>query len=201
MNAVSTRRLACAGYSAIDLVFVIGLIATFSTAAVPGVIAGLNDRRAAAAARYMSARLQRARMDAVVRSRAVAIRFTRAQGGRYVFTVYVDGNRNGVTAEDISRGIDERISPAESLADAFPGIEFGALPGLPAVDAGGTPPGDDPIRLGSANAATFSPAGTSTSGSVYVRGPSTQFVVRLFGETGKTRVLTFDSRTRKWKPL
>jgi len=177
------------------------LIATLGTATVPGVLTGLDDHRAAAAARYLSARLQRARMESVVRSRAVAVRFSHSADGRFVFTAYVDGNRNGVTSADIGRGVDEHIWPQESIADAFPGIEFGVLPGLPPVDPGGTPPGEDPIRLGSSNLATFSAKGTSTSGSVYVRGRSAQYVVRLFGNTGKTRVLRFDPRSRQWKPL
>jgi hypothetical protein len=49
---------------------------------------------------------------------------------------------------------------------------------------------------------TFSPIGTATSGSLYVRGPrSAQYVIRIFGETGRTRTLKFDARTRQWGPL
>jgi len=200
LPATSTPPAANSGYSVVELLFVLGVIATLSSVTVPGMIAEVDNHRAAAAARYMSARLQRARMEAVARSRAVAIRFSRV-GTRYAFAVYVDGNRNGVTAADIARGIDQRISPMESMTDAFPGVDFGALPGLPAVDAGGTSPGDDPIRLGTSDSATFSATGTSTSGSVYVRGRTAQYVVRLFGETGRTRVLQFNARTRQWKPL
>ena len=201
MRGRSAQSLFSGGYSLIELVFCVGLIVTLGTVTVPNVLIGLDDQRAAAAARYMSVRLQRARMEAVMRSRAVAVRFNHSAGGRYVFTVYVDGNRNGVTAYGIGHGVDRSISPAESITDTFPGIEFGALPDLPPVEPGGTPPGDDPIRLGTSDAATFTPTGTSTSGSVYVRGRTAQFVVTIFGETGKTRVLKFNSRTRQWKPL
>jgi type II secretory pathway pseudopilin PulG len=184
-----------------ELLVVLGIIATISTVTVPAAIAEVDNHRAAAAARYMSARLQRTRLEAVVRSRSVAIRFSRGAGSHYVFAVYVDGNGNGVTADDIARGIDRPISPAESLTDAFPGIDFGTLPGLPPVDAGATSPGNDPIRLGASDSAAFSATGTSTSGSLYLRGRTVQYVVRLFGETGKTRALRFDARARQWKPL
>ena len=30
---------------------------------------------------------------------------------------------------------------------------------------------------------------------------NTQYVVRFYGQTGKTRVLKFDVRARQWKPL
>ena len=92
--------------------------------------------------------------------------------------------------------------PAERLPDQFPGVEFGAIPGLPPVDPGGTAPGTDPIRLGSADMASFSAAGTSSSGTVYIRSRrDAQYAVRIFGETGKTRMLKYDARTRLWKQL
>ena len=197
----SSRSLVAGGYSTIELVFVVGLIMTISTVSIPNMLTGLDDHNAAAAARYLATRLQRARMEAVVRSRAVAVRFNQSSGGRYVFAVYVDGNHNGVTAHDIGQGIDQIIAPAESIDDAFPGIEFGALPGLPPVEPGGVPPGNDSIRLGTSDSATFTPSGTSTSGSVYLRSRAAQYVVRIFGETGKTRVLRFNPRTRHWEPL
>ena len=198
---LSSRSLIAGGYSMIELLFVVGLIMTISAVSVPHILIGLDDYRAAAAARYVSTRLQRARMEAVVRSRAVAVRFNHATGDHYVFAVYVDGNHNGVTADDIGHGIDQVVSPAESINDAFPGIDFGALPGLPPVEPGGVPPGDDSIRLGTSDSATFTASGTSTSGSVYLRGRTAQYVVRIFGETGKTRVLRFNSRARRWEPL
>ena len=75
-------------------------------------------------------------------------------------------------------------------------------PGLPPIDAGGAPPGRNPIRLGAGNSASFTAAGTSTSGTVYLRGRGgAQYAVRLFGETGRTRRLKFDRTTRQWKPL
>jgi hypothetical protein len=189
------------GYSIVELVFVAGTIATVGSMAVPQVRASLDDFRTAGAARYISARLQRARMDAVIRSADVGLKVTQTSTG-YSFAVYVDGNRNGVRSTDILNGTDRQLVAPERLFDQFPGVEFGALPGLPSVDPSGTPPGSDPIRLGSSNFATFSSAGTSSSGSLYIRGPrNTQYVVRIYGQTGKTRVLKFDLRTWLWKPL
>jgi hypothetical protein len=169
--------------------------------AVPQVLTGLDDFRTAGAARHMAARLQRARMDAVVRSADVALQVVQSAGA-YAYTVYVDGNRNGVRSAEILQGVDRRLLPAERLPDQFPGVDFGVLPGLPAVESGATPPGSDPIRLGSSNLATFSAAGTSSSGSLYIRGRrNAQYVVRIYGQTGRTRILRFDSRSRVWKAL
>ena len=188
-----------AGYSVVELVFATGLCLTLGAVAVPQTLAGLDEVRTEAAARYIAGRFQRARMEAVVQSTWVAVQFTQV-GGRYGFTTYVDGNRNGVLTREIQRGIDRPIGAVERLSDQFTGVDFGATPGLPAVDAGGTPPGSDPIRLGVGNLVSFSANGTASSGSVYIRGRgAAQFVVRVSGETGKTRVLAFDARSRRWK--
>jgi hypothetical protein len=198
---VTTDRLALAnGYTAVEFLFVVGMAATLGGIAVPQIFTGLDDFRTAGAARHVSARLQRARMDAVLRSADVAFQVTQTAAG-YSYAVYVDGNRNGVRTLEIQRGTDRRLVAPERLFDQFPGVDFGAVPGLPGVD-GGTPPGTDPIRLGAGSLATFTAVGTSSSGSLYIRGRwNAQYVVRIYGQTGKTRVLKFDPRSQQWKGL
>jgi hypothetical protein len=189
------------GYSLLELTMVMALGITMSAAAVPEYLTALDDVRANGAAHYISGRLQRARMEAVMRSAMVGVQFVQTPGG-YSYAVYVDGNRNGVLARDIQRGLDVQISAPERLPDQFTGVEFGAIPGLPPVDPGGTPPGSDPVRLGAGNLASFSPMGTSSSGTVYIRGRrDAQYAVRVFGETGKTRMLKFERSTGLWRQL
>jgi hypothetical protein len=90
----------------------------------------------------------------------------------------------------------------ERLVAHFTGVDFGAIPGLPAIDAGGTPPGTDPIRLGASGLASFSARGTASSGTVYIKSRlNAQYAVRIFGDTGKTRMLKFDRHTGRWRPL
>jgi type II secretory pathway pseudopilin PulG len=178
--------------------FVVGLIAIVSGAAVPQLLSGLDDFQTLGAARYMTSRLQQARMDAISRSASVGMRFVRDETST-TYAVYQDGNSNGVLSRDIQRGLDPEIHPFERLEDNFRGVQFGTLPDLPAVDGSGTPPGSDPIRLGSSDMVSFTALGTSTSGSLYIRGRgNAQYAVRIFGETGRIRVLKFDSRNRHW---
>jgi type II secretory pathway pseudopilin PulG len=193
--------LGSAGYSFIELMFVIGLICTMSIATVPPTLAAIDELRTLGAARYVAARLQQARMEAVIRGADTTIRFVRA-GASYRYGVYVDGNRDGVRSRDIDRGIDREVVRPERLVDQFAGVDFGALAGLPPVDASSPPPGNDPVRLGAGNMATFTAAGTATPGSLYIRSrKDTQYVIRIFGDTGKTRMLKFDRRSRQWKAL
>ena len=198
-RALAAHRGGRAGYSLLELVFVMGLVVTVSGMAAPQLLSGLDDHRTAGAARYISARMQRARMDAVMRSIEVAIQFT-PTGSGYTYAAYRDGNHNGVRARDILTGADPPVGFTERLPDHFSAVDFGVQAGLPAVD-GGTPPGGDPIKLGTSNLASFSSNGTATSGSVYIRGRHAQYVVRLFGTTGRVRILKFDWAVNQWKPL
>jgi hypothetical protein len=185
----------------LELVFALGMVVTISAVAVPQSLAGIDDFRAMGATRYISARLQRARMEAVMRSAEVAMQFSETPEG-YTYAVFLDGNRNGVRVKDIESGIDRRIGAQERLFDQFTGVDFGAIPGLPAIDAGGTPPGTDPIRLGASGFASFSSRGTASTGTVYIRSRrKAQYAVRIFGDTGKTRMLKFDRDTGRWRPL
>jgi type II secretory pathway pseudopilin PulG len=189
------------GYSLLELVFVLGVVVTLGGIAIAPILAALDDFRAYGAVRYLSGRLHEARMTAIARNANTAIRFMRADRS-YAYSVYLDGNRNGVRSTDIARGVDPEIQKEERLSDLFPGVDFGAVPGLPSVEPGSPPPGDDPVRFGSTSMAVFSALGTSTPGSLYIRGRrDAQYAVRLFGQTGKIRVLKFNSQARVWNPL
>lgn len=195
------RGRASSGYSFAELALVMGLIVTLTGMAIPQMLASIDDQRAVGATRYLSTRLHRARSEAVARSTDVAMRFVPLADG-FAFAVYIDGNRNGVRRLDIERGIDRRLGAIERLGDSFSGVDLGTIPNLPSVDPGGARPGNDPIRLGPSGLVTFTALGTATPGSLYIRSRrGAQYVIRIFGETGKTRMLRFDVRTRQWKPL
>jgi type II secretory pathway pseudopilin PulG len=193
---MDTRR----GYSFIELALALSIVMTMMAMTLPPVLASLDDVRTAAAARYVSARLYEARLRAVLESADVAFAFVKTGGG-YEFRLYVDGNHNGVRTRDIAQGADSQLEPVERLSDQFGGVDFGAFPGVPPIDAGGAPPGADPIRLGASDLLTFSPLGTSSSGTLYIRGRrSAQYAIRILGQTGRTRIVRCDVHARSWRP-
>jgi prepilin-type N-terminal cleavage/methylation domain-containing protein len=190
--------LATNGYTLIELMFVMTLGVTLGAIAAPQLLASVDDVRAGGAVRYVATRLEQARMEAIVRAADVGWQFVDGGNG-YSYTIYLDGNRNGIRSRDIQRGIDLPIGAVERLSDQFAGVDFGVAPDLPAIEAGGTPPGTDPIKLGPGNVLTFTALGTSSSGSLYVRGRGgMQYVIRILGETGRVRILKFDARLNRW---
>src|SRR5205823_10155136 len=157
------------GYTFVELAVVTALIVTISAVAMPSLLVTIDDARAVGATWYLSTRLQRARMEAIMRSADVGFRITQTPDG-YAFAVYVDGNHDGLRTAEILRGVDREIMATERLADNFAGVDFGILPGLPPVDPRGPTPGSDPVKLGPGSILTFTPVGTATTGSLYILG-------------------------------
>jgi len=189
-----------AAFSLIELMIALGVAATFASSGMPRLTGAIDEVRAAGAARHVVARLQQARVRAVTRGRDTAVRITHDARG-YIVSVYEDGNRNGVLSRDIQDGTDPAVGSTERIGEQFPGVDFGALPGLPGAESS-SPPGTDPIRLGSSDSVTFSPLGTATSGSLYIRGrAAAQYVVRIYGETGRVRILKYSVKADSWQPL
>jgi Type II transport protein GspH len=189
------------GYTFLELIFVLALSVTLTAAGLPLVTTAVDEYKALGAARYLSMRLGRARLEAVKRHANTAMRFT-LSGDTYRYAVYVDGNGDGVKSDDIGAGIDRELLPAETLTAHVGDVDFGVLPDLPAVDPSSAAPGNDPIRLGTANMVSFTPLGTATPGSLYIRSRrGAQYVLRVYGETAKTRILKFNRLTLEWNPL
>ena len=156
--------------------------------AVPQSLATLDRARATAAARYLASRMAMARSHAVMRSAHVALRFDEGRSG-ITFAMFVDGNRNGVRTIDIASRVDQPLDAPARLSDLFPGV---------AIAVSGEA-GSDPIRIGSSNLLSFTPLGTATSGTIYVRGrDGSQFAIRVLGATGRARVQRYVPRTGAW---
>lgn len=187
---------ASAGFTVTELVFAAALAATLAGLALPVFDHAVDDLRTASAARYVAGRIQSARIEAVKRGAAVAIRFQPALGD-YTFTDVVDGNGNGVRTADIAAGIDRESGAPDRLGLKFGGVRFGLSSGVPEADGSATT-NTDGVRIGSARILTLSPDGTATSGTLYIRGRRAQYAVRVLGVTARTRVLAYEWGPGRW---
>jgi Tfp pilus assembly protein FimT len=187
------------GYTVLELVLVGAMATIVAGIAVPLTNGEIDDARTAAAARHLASRLVLARAQAARRAVRVALRFQRI-GDDYAYATYVDGNGNGVLARDIQSGIDTPIAAPERVGQHFPGVRFGVLPGVTGVDgAEALSELSDAIRVGSADMVSFSPDGSGSSGTLYVRGRRRQGAVRVLGTSGRVRTLAFDFLAREWR--
>jgi Tfp pilus assembly protein FimT len=186
------------GYSLLDLLVAMALAGCVMSVSVPRLDGALDAWRVRGAAFFVAERVALTRMQAVHRGANVALRFE-AEDGTFRLRAYADGNDNGVRSADISGGYDPAITPPDRLDHLFAGARFGFIPGARLIDGTAVTPGDDPIRFGPAQMMASAPAGTATSGTVYIRGRGpVQFAVVVLGATGRARVVRFDPVTRQW---
>lgn len=181
------------GYTLLELVFVTGVMVVIAAMAIPQAFASIERSRALAATRYLAGELALARTQAVGRAATVALRFEIVNGG-VAYSVFKDGNGNGVRAADISAGIDRQITGTAAVADLFPRVT---------IANGTTDPPSPGVQLsGGSNLLSFTPTGTATAGSIYIRGADrTQYAIRILGATGRTRLQRFDDRRDEWVPI
>ena len=162
-----------------------------------------GDAHLRAAAQSVAAVLHGARSQAAASGRYVGLRFESRATGSWVGVAYIDGDGDGIRSDDIADATDRELwrRNVEGLDSV---VRFGIIAAMQPRDP--SDPSrrlsnlDDPIRFGRSNIASFGPLGTSSPGSVYLRdGDRRQAVVRLYGRTGKLRVLTYHPRERVWR--
>jgi Tfp pilus assembly protein FimT len=190
------RRVLSGGYTLLELLFAVAIAATLTGVALPLTSDAIDAQRTMMAARYVSGRIAEARMQAIMRSASVALKFDPGSPD-YRFAAYIDGNHNGVRTTDIRSGLDRAVTAAEHIGDNFPAVRFELMADLPDVD-GARNTGTDGVRIGSARILTMSANGTATAGTLYLRGRRAQYAVRVLGTTGRTRVLQYHTGDRKW---
>lgn len=183
------------GTSLVEVLTVLALISFGLGAGLPAMSHGVDARRTKDAAAFLAGQFRLARQRAVMSGQSVAVVFDDV-ADEVGWRVCRDHDRDGVSRADITAGVDRCDSAPRTLADQFAHVRVGYVPGVPPLDGGSS---SSPLRFGVARMAVFSPSGTSSSGSIVVRGAgSTQSAVRVSGVTGRTRVVRFDSGRQSW---
>jgi len=186
-----------AGATFVDLVVAMAITGILGGLSVPLLSRAVDAGRIRQAAGLVAGRFRLARAQAASATRVVSVVFDR-EDGRWVFRVCEDRNGNGVRRAEIQSGTDACVDGPHDLAALFPGVQVAADARVPGPD--GESGSDDPVRFGSANLASFSPAGTCSAGSLWLRSAGgSQLMVRVAGVTGRVRVLRYDAASGQWR--
>jgi Tfp pilus assembly protein FimT len=109
--------------------------------------------------------------------------------------VYRDGDADGLSAQDVARGVDTPEGPAFTLKEERARV---GLPAAVTTDPSGLPlTGSRGVRFGNGNFLSFGPAGTATPGSLYLAcGEREAWAFRVAPLSGRIRV--FQWRSGRW---
>ena len=192
------------GFQIAELVVALAVLAALATVGVPPILRFSAELRLRLAAAEVVGALRGARSLAARLGTEVAVKFRQGADGDASWSVYRDGDGNGVRNRDIDSGVDPLVAPPRRLRELGRDLRFGFPPGRPARDPGDPSQllraGDDPIRFNSSDLASFGPLGTSTPGSVYLTdGRRRLAAVRVYGRTGKVKVIAYDFDARIWR--
>jgi prepilin-type N-terminal cleavage/methylation domain-containing protein len=191
------------GFQLLELLTVLAVLGLATALSLPQIVSAVAGQRLRSAASELVGTLRLARSEAIARSANVAVRFDPRPDGNATFTLFRDGDDDGVLNADIASGVDLPVGPPRRLSALGQGARFGFPRGTPPTDPGNPRRPlerlDDPIRFNNSNLASFDPLGGSTPGSLYLTdGVDRLVAVRVVGRTGRVRVLTWRPANRTW---
>ena len=196
-------RSAERGFHMIEVVVCLAVMSVLLSLAAPSFLEMSGNRRVHLAAQELQGTLRLARAWAVRYSANVALKFDHDEQGYVTFGLYRDGDGDGVLNRDIKSGVDPEAAPPRRLLHLGSFVDFGFPPDRRVRDPGSPNrwlSTEDPIRFNDSDLASFGPLGTSTPGSLYLTdGKSRLAVVRVFGRTGKVKILTYDFEEEVWR--
>lgn len=184
------------GYSLLELIVALIIVLVMGSVALPNILGYRQEAALLGAAQGFKGAFMKARSIAVMKNAETAIRFETDASGLTFYSTYVDGNFNGVLSTDILQGTDIRIAGPIRLDAGQAGVDVGVLPGAPAPLPEYGPLGDEPIRFGRSRMVSFSPTGTGTPGTFYLKTRSSMAGVRVTGGSARVRIMIL--RGARW---
>ena len=184
------------GFTIVELVAVVAVAVILASMTMPLSATVVDTGRVRAAAAFVASRFRLARIEAVNRVSNVGVVFDLVHG-RWQIRACRDGTGNGLRRADIASGTDPCFDGPHEFSAMFPGVDIAVDPLL--VGPAGEPGNPDPVRFGTPDIASFSPTGSCTSGSLFLRSTKgQQFAVRVSGANGRLRVFRYDRTPRAW---
>lgn len=197
----ATRRRA--GITLLEILVALVVAVAAAAVVVPSILASTRSLRMRLAAAEVVGAMQSARVYAIRHQANVALRFLTAADGSVSWTLYRDGDGDGVRNRDIDSGRDPAVAGPRDLGHFGRLVRLGFPPGVVPRDPGSGQPMerlDDPVRFNRSDLASWSALGQSTPGSIYLTdGVGELWAVRVNQQAGRMRVLVYDSRAETWR--
>jgi len=185
------------GFSLVEAAVAIGIILVMAAVAAVPFRARFADAHILGAGQQFRSSFRLAWSTAIRSNVYTGIRFERWDDGRVFYSVYSDGNRNGVRSVDIDSGEDRQIAGPFPLSGGAPSVRVGINSGVPNLPPETGELAGDPVRFGRSDILSFSPLGTATPGTFYLAGDSAQAAVRVNGGSARVRLMLW--RGGKWQ--
>jgi prepilin-type N-terminal cleavage/methylation domain-containing protein len=188
------------GLSLLEIVIVVAIVGLIALCAVPSFA---NYRRRASMTSQAAAlrgifRAVRAR--AIATSRHAGVKFTRV-GKQWIYSLYEDGDGDGIRSDDIASGVDRRYAGPSVLMPQFNIATIALLP-TAIRDPDGDPlsPASSAVQFNRSTICSFAPTGAGTPGTVYITDGAGQLcAVRVYGASGRVRTLRYNAARRRWE--
>jgi prepilin-type N-terminal cleavage/methylation domain-containing protein len=188
------------GFSALEIIVAVAIAGLIALCAIP---AFANYRRTA------SMTSQAAELRSIfraVRSRAVAsghhagVKFTRT-ADRWTYSLYEDGDGDGIRNDDIASGVDRRYAGPSPFVPQFDIARIALLPTtIRDPDGDRLVPTAPAVQFNRSTICSFAPTGGGTPGTVYITdGAGRLCALRVYGASGRVRMLRYDGTRRRWE--
>ena len=187
-----------------ELLVGLALLASLLLLVLPSLGNTLRRHRLDAVTRQLAMELRAARWRAMSGGRHTGLRFQLESGGDLMWTMHQDGDGDGLRTADLRDGTDPAVAPSVSLRARVRGVRAAILTGrrVPRLPPQrGRLPAGDPVRFGSADLVSFAPAGSATSGSLYLTDGIRMTALVVNGVTGRLRLFRLEDRDTHWKEL
>ena len=188
------------GTTLIETVVALTIVGVVALCAVPSFAAYRRQTSVLAAAHEMRTLLRKIRSRAIAHGGNSGVKFVKTPSN-WTYALYDDGNGNGIYNADITKGIDKRYFGPAVVTPSFHIASISLLPKtIRDPDGAKLLPTDNALQFGNSTICSFSDQGGGTPGTIYISdGISNLYCVRVFGATGRVRMLRYDSAKAKWE--
>ncbi|MFP5246764.1 MAG: Tfp pilus assembly protein FimT/FimU, partial [Thermoanaerobaculia bacterium] len=156
------------GFTVLELCTLMAIIGLTILVVLPWFSSMRRRSALRAAASQMRTIFHLNRSRAVARGMNTGMKFVEL-AGEWHFAVYEDGDGDGVRNDDIKKGIDRMLAAPRLVFPESRAVTVGLLAeSIKDPDGDPLPPTKSPIAFGTSTICSFTPAGESTPGTIYL---------------------------------